>query len=175
MFESWAIDVRYALRRLRRRPTYAALTVLTLALGVAGTAAVSGIARQMLLEPLPIRAEEEVVSFWFEDSWSEAELAYLRPAMDGFRSVAAFRRADVTLQLGDAPARLLEGVSGTAELFEVLGRAPAIGPGFQPGDDRRDRSPWRCSAMRSGASSVGTGRSSASGSSSRESSERSSG
>lgn len=75
MFESWAIDVKFALRRLRRRPTYTVLTVVTLALGVAGTAAVSGIARQLLLEPLPIRAEEEVVVFWFEGAWSEAELA----------------------------------------------------------------------------------------------------
>ncbi|HVS15842.1 MAG TPA: ADOP family duplicated permease [Thermoanaerobaculia bacterium] len=141
MFESWAIDVRYALRRLRQRPTYAALTVLTLALGVAGTAAVSGIARQLLLEPLPIRAEEEVAVFWFEGAWSEAELAYLRPQIEVFPSLAAFRHADVTLRVGDEPARLIKGYAGTAELFEVLGREPAIGPGFQPGDDQLGAQP----------------------------------
>lgn len=136
MFESWAIDVKYALRRLRRRPTYTVLTVLTLALGVAGTAAVTGIGKQLLLEPLPIRAEEEVVAFWFDGAWSEAEFAYLRPDMDGFRSVAATRHADVTLRRGDGPARLIKGIAGSAELFEVLGREPAIGPGFREADDR---------------------------------------
>lgn len=135
MFESLAVDVRYTIRRLWQRPAYSVLTVLTLALGVGGTAAVSGIARQLLLEPLPIHAEEEVVVFWFEGAWSEAELAYLRPQIDGFSSLAAYRSADVTLQVGDAPSRLIRGLSGSAELFQVLGREPAIGPGFERGDD----------------------------------------
>src|SRR5690349_18986557 len=39
MFESWIMDFRYAARRLMRRPTYAALAILTLALGAGGTAA----------------------------------------------------------------------------------------------------------------------------------------
>ena len=55
MFESLAIDAKFALRRLHRRRTYTLLTVLTLALGVAGTAAVFGIARRLLLDPLSAR------------------------------------------------------------------------------------------------------------------------
>lgn len=141
MFESWAIDLKYALRRLRQRPTYTALTVLTLALGIAGTAAVAGISRQLLLEPLPIRAEEEVVVFWFEGAWSEAELAYLRPQVDGFRSLAAYRQAGVTLRVGDGPARLIEGMAGSSELFRVLGRSAALGTTFRPEDDRTGAEP----------------------------------
>lgn len=136
MFESWLKDVRFALRRLRKRPRYTALIVLTLSLGVAGTAAVFGVAKRLLLEPLPVAAEEEVVVFWFEGAWSEAEFAYLRPEMDGFRSVAAFRETDATLRRGDAPARLVRGVSATAELFDVLGVRPVLGRGFRPRDDR---------------------------------------
>src|SRR6185436_12774004 len=136
MFESLAIDVRFALRRLLRRRTYTALTVLTLALGVAGTAAVYGIARRLLFDPLPERAEEEVVTFWFEGAWSEQKFLAVRPMMDGFQSVAAARPADVTLRIGDAPARLLEGFAASAELFDVLGVRPALGSGFRRGDDR---------------------------------------
>src|SRR3954462_5189227 len=40
-------DARYAARRLRMRPAYAILSVLTLALGVGGTAAVFGVARPL--------------------------------------------------------------------------------------------------------------------------------
>lgn len=136
MFESWGRDLRYALRRLRSRPTYAVLTVLTLSLGVAGTSAVYSIAKRLLLEPLPARAEEEVAVFWMEGSWSEAEFLHLRPEIQGFRSLAAFRERDVPMQPGDGPARLVKGVAGTAELFQVLGVSPALGPGFGPGDDR---------------------------------------
>jgi putative ABC transport system permease protein len=135
MLESWVKDVTYSLRRLSRRPTYAALTVLTLSLGVAGTAAAYGIARGLLLEPLPVAAEEELAVFWMEGSWSMAEFHYLRPELEDFRSAAAFRRTDVTLDAGDGAARLLSGAVATAELFRVLGMGPALGPGFQPGDD----------------------------------------
>ena len=137
MFESLAIDVKFALRRLRRRRTYTALIVLTLALGVAGTAAVYGIARRLLFEPLPVRAEDEVVAFWFDGAWSETKFLAVRPVMDDrFRSVAAVRLSDATLRIGDGPARLLKGFSGSAELFDVLGVRPVLGTGFRPGDDR---------------------------------------
>ena len=129
-------DLRYALRRLRTSPTYAALTTLTLALGVAGTAGVYSITKRLLLEPLPVRAEEEVAVFWQEGSWSEAEFLYLRPEIQGFASLAAFRASDVPMQPADGPARLIKGAAATAELFGVLGVNPAVGPGFRPGDDR---------------------------------------
>lgn len=135
MLESWGRDVRFALRRLRKRPTYTGLVVLTLALGVAGTAAVYGITRKLLVDPLPVRAEEEVVVFWAGGGWTEQQFLYLRPEMTGFRSVAAYRHADATLHAGDAPARLVRGYSVTAEFFDVLGVRPALGPGFRPGDD----------------------------------------
>lgn len=135
MLEGWGRDVRFALRRLRKRPMYTGLVVVTLALGVAGTAAVFGIARKLLVDPLPVRAEEEVVVFWAPGGWSEQEFDHVRPDMTGFRSVAAFREADATLQVGDAPARLVRGYKGTAELFDVLGVTPVMGPGFRPGDD----------------------------------------
>ncbi|HEV8239617.1 MAG TPA: ADOP family duplicated permease [Thermoanaerobaculia bacterium] len=136
MLESLANDAKFALRRLLRRRTYTALTVLTLALGVAGTAAVSGIARRMLLEPLPVRDEKEVVAFWFDGNWSETKFLAVRPVMDGFRSVAAYYVDGVTLRSGDAPARLLKAVEASAELFDVLGVRPALGSGFRRGDDR---------------------------------------
>src|SRR6476659_4391634 len=41
--ESLIMDLRYALRRLRSRPLYALLSILTLSLGVGGTAAAFGL------------------------------------------------------------------------------------------------------------------------------------
>jgi putative ABC transport system permease protein len=141
MFESWGKDLRFALRRLRLRPTYAVLTVLTLSLGVAGTASVYSIAKPLLLDPLPVRAEEEVAVFWQRLSWSEAEFEYLRPQLEGFRSLAAYRPADATLQRGDAATRLVSGISASAELFQVLGVGPVMGSGFREGDDRPGAEP----------------------------------
>jgi putative ABC transport system permease protein len=141
MLEGWVKDLRFTARRLRKRPTYTLLAVLTLSLGVAGTAAVFGIAKRLLLEPLPYGAEDEVVVFWNPFDWDQAEFEHLRPDVDGFRSLAVYTTMDATMRAGDAPARLVRGVSGSAELFRVLGATPAIGQGFRPGDDRAGAEP----------------------------------
>ena len=135
------MDLRYALRGLRARPIHGALMALTLSIGVAGTASVWGIVERLLLEPLPYASEEEIVAFWSEGAWSEAEFAHVRPDLEGFQSVAAVRDTDVTLVEGGDPARLVVGVSATAEFFDVLGIAPALGYGFQPGHDLPEADP----------------------------------
>src|SRR5690242_12255521 len=129
--ESWIMDVRYAARRLVRRPMYALLSILTLALGIGGTAAVYGIARPILLERLPYSAEESLVTFWMHFSWSEQEFLFLRGKFPGFSSVTAYRPADVTLERADGPARLLPGISSSSELFSMLGVNPVLGRAFQ--------------------------------------------
>ena len=139
--ESWIMDLRYAVRRLASRPTYVLLAVLTLALGVGGTAAIFSIVRGLLLEPLPYAREAEVAVFWNVYDWSEAEFLHLRPDFPGFSRVAAYRPEDVTLEPGDGPARLLPGISASAELFEVLGTPPALGRAFQPGEDQQGVDP----------------------------------
>jgi putative ABC transport system permease protein len=136
MFEELAMDVRYTLRRLRNRRTYGVLTVMTLALGVGGTAAAWGLVERLLVAPLPVAAESEVVTFWAPRDWTQAELVYLRPHVEQtFRGVAAMRPLDATVTQGDGPARFVEAVAGSAELFDVLGVRPRLGPGFRPGDD----------------------------------------
>ena len=107
--ESWIMDVRYAARRLVRRPLYALLSILTLALGIGGTAAVYGIARPILLERLPYAAEEDLAAFWMPFDWTEEEFLFLRGKIPGFSTVTAYRHDDVTLERQDGPARLLPG------------------------------------------------------------------
>jgi putative ABC transport system permease protein len=135
MIEGWIIDTRYAARRLLSRPTYAILAILTLALGAGGTAAVYSLVRGLLLEPLPYAREQELAVFWMPYDWTEQEFLFLRGTFPGFRQVAAYRPEDVTLQAGDGPSRFVPGFASSAELFDVLGVAPAIGRGFQAGDD----------------------------------------
>jgi predicted permease len=141
MLRSWITDARYAARRLRARPGYALLAVLTLALGIGGTAAVYGIARPLLFDPLPYANAERVGTFWFSGSWTEEEFVHLRGRFPGFQQVAAYRSGDVTLRDGDAPARLVPGIAASAELFDVLGARPVLGRTFQKGDDAQGAEP----------------------------------
>lgn len=128
-------DARYAARRLRARPTYAVLSVLTLALGIGGTAAVFAIARPILFDPLPYTNARDVASFWMSFSWTEQEFTWLRGRFPGFRSVAMYNYRDLNLQGDGNDTRLVTGVAASAELFEVLGTQPAMGHTFRTGDD----------------------------------------
>src|SRR5688572_26069023 len=56
MIERLGNDLAFALRALRRRPGFAAVIVLTLALGIGATPAVSSVVRSLPLRPLPPRA-----------------------------------------------------------------------------------------------------------------------
>jgi predicted permease len=135
MIASWIADVRYAARRLRRQPTYASLAVITLALGIAGTAAIYGVTRGVLFEALPYQHESEVGVFWKKTDWTEEEFLFIRGRVPGFQQVALYRERDAILRHGDEPARLVRGVPSSFELFDVLGVRPLIGRGFRAGDD----------------------------------------
>ena len=128
-------DCRFAVRVLRRRPVYALLSMLTLALGIGGTAAVFGVAHGVLLSPLPYAHEREVGVFWMKTDWTHEEYLYMRGQTPGFRQVALYRQWDAILRAGGGPPRLVRGVSGSAELLDVLGAAPVFGRGFRQGDD----------------------------------------
>jgi predicted permease len=141
MLHTWIADARYAVRRLRARPTYSLLAVLTLALGIGGTTAVFGIARPLLLDPLPDAHADEVETFWMPGWWSEEEYLFLRDKFTGFTAVGAQRPGDVTMREGDAPSRLIPGRQVTAELFDVLGARALLGRSFRQGDDVQGAEP----------------------------------
>jgi len=135
MYESWIMDVRYAVRRLMSRPLYASLAIATLALGAGGTAAVYSVARTILLDPLPIVKEEHVGVLWFNGSWREQEFLRLRPNFPGFQRLAAYRPDDLTLESAGQPLRLIPGIAASSELFDVLGRSAMLGRTFRQGED----------------------------------------
>ncbi len=140
--ESFIMDLRYAARRLRSRPTYVVLAVLTLALGVGGTAAAFGLVRGLLLTPLPYPAEERLDLFWYPWSWSEREFLFISPDWTGYSSVAAFRPQELPLRRKpDAPPELVASVATSAGLFDVLGVRPTLGRGFEPNEDRPGAAP----------------------------------
>jgi putative ABC transport system permease protein len=133
--EQLIIDARHAARRLVRRPLYSAIAIVTLAIGIGGTAAILAIARSVLVEHLPYRDEARLAAFWAPFDWTQEEFAWLRGRVPGFDRVAQYQPYDATLEVGDAPARLVSGTASSTELFDVLGARPLLGRTFEPQDD----------------------------------------
>jgi putative ABC transport system permease protein len=137
-------DLRFALRALRRSPGLTAAAVAALGLGVGATAAVYSVVDAVLLEPLPYPEPGELVVLI--DSNPEAgfprfstappDFADWRRQARSFETLAAFTRANLTL---DAPGSEPERVAGAAVthgFFEALGVEPAHGRAFRPEEDR---------------------------------------
>src|SRR5688500_6784656 len=135
MLDTLLADAHYSVRRLWVHRGYALLAVLTLALGVGGTASTYRVAHAVLLAPLPYAHASEVGVFWKKTDWTEEEFLYIRGRVPGFQQVALYRQRDLILRDGNGPARLVPEVTASAELFEVLGTGPLLGRAFRPGDD----------------------------------------
>lgn len=134
-------DVRVSARSLRRSPGFTAVTVLTLGLGVGATTAIVSAVRPVLFEPLDYPAADRLVAVADRGQGGQplqAAFGTYRELLVRSRSLVgltAFRPWQPTLTGGEQPVRL-EGQSVTASYFEVLGVAAAVGPGFDPAEDR---------------------------------------
>ncbi len=120
-------DIRYALRGLRSRPVFTVTVVVTLALGVGGTAAIFTVLRGTLLRPLPYVAPDDTYVFWDVYSWQPKEFALLRDDWDAFDAVGAYWPEQEVLQVDGGAATAEDGLLVTHEIFQALGRDAALG------------------------------------------------
>ncbi|HKQ62644.1 MAG TPA: ABC transporter permease [Candidatus Polarisedimenticolaceae bacterium] len=141
-------DLRYGLRTLRREPGFAAVAVLTLALGIGANIAIFSVVHAVLLHPLPYAEPERLVLVlennlqkgWDQFAVAPANFADWREQVHGFSGLAAFQDRWLILGGGPEPERVL-GARVSAGLLDVLGQRPLFGrpfrpEEFQPGQDR---------------------------------------
>src|SRR5208337_3886641 len=132
-------DLRYALRQLRRNPGFAAVAVLTLALGIGANTAVFSVVDQVLLHPLPYPDSDRIVkvSQTLEGiSTGDASPAnYLDwvSQNQALAQMAASRGWQGSLSAGDRPERI-RGTMTTPSFFPLFGVSPILGRGMEASD-----------------------------------------
>ena len=134
-------DLRYALRGLRRNPGFAAVAVLTLALGIGANTAIFGIVEALLLRPLPFPQPDRLVSINTSLRGIGAQNAGISyPELEDFRDRAGIFDAitpawvfDTNLTGGVRPERV-EAIAVTPNYFDMLGATPQLGRLFGPRD-----------------------------------------
>ena len=140
-------DLRYGVRGLVKRPGFAALVVLTLALGVGATTAIFSFVYGVLLRPLPFPEQERLVVAWEKDitantpfvELSVAEVRDWQAQSQSFNSLAAmpttvYGYGYVLTGRGD-PVQL-ESARVSGSYFSTLGAHAALGRVFNEGDDQ---------------------------------------
>jgi predicted permease len=134
-------DLRVGARMLRRNPTFAAIAVLTLGLGIGANAAIFSLFNAVLLRPLPYPDPDRLVLIWAtntrtgdtEDVASYPDVEDWRSFSRSFVDVAAFTSRDATLAGGEQ-AELVPALQVTPGFFETLGITAAMGRVFGADD-----------------------------------------
>ena len=130
-------DLRYGVRMLTKNPGVSLIAVLTLALGIGANTAIFSVVSAVLLNPLPYKDPDRVVSIWenvpTHGRWRAAPANFLdwKKQNTVFQDVAAFGGATATLTGAGDPEQL-SGTAVTPGYFEVVGVQPALGRSFQP-------------------------------------------
>jgi predicted permease len=135
-------DAQLAVRQLRRAPGFAGAVVLSLGLGVGANTAVFSVVRAVLLEPPPYARPEHLHMIWSNSD----RAGYLRaplsgPELQDLRQQATLYEGfasiwSTTGQItGDGPPEQLKVVFVTSDFLSLLGVAPALGRGFEPGEE----------------------------------------
>jgi putative ABC transport system permease protein len=138
-------DLRYAARTLRRNPAFAAVVVLTLAIGIGAVTAMFTVVRAVLLRPLPYADPERLIEIsevsplkgWTHTVVAPANLADWRARNSVFTDIAAYIGADdlgasqyQAFLSSSGDVQPLKGLGTTGNLFDVLGVRPILGRTF---------------------------------------------
>jgi putative ABC transport system permease protein len=132
-------DVRLALRRMRRNPGFAAVTALTVGLGVGATVLGFVIADAVVFRPLPYPEPDRLVRIQATNpggspgSVSAPDYLDLTAAAKSFDRLVAVNLHNMVVRSGNGPYQAW-GMSVTPGYFEMLGALPALGRAFVDAD-----------------------------------------
>ena len=136
-------NLRYAVRTLRNSPGFAAVAILTLALGIGANTAIFSVVNAVLLQPLSYPDPDRLVELELSSPQGNGNVTSIpkfnvwREQTDVFDSVAAydFSGPGINLTGGDRP-ELIKGIHVSADYFRVFGAPVALGRTFTPEEDR---------------------------------------
>jgi predicted permease len=134
-------DLRYGFRLLCKNPGFAAVAILTLALGVGANTAIFSIVNAVLLHSLPYRDPDRLVRAYFnEPGLGLRDVRFSKPEMDDlltrsgvFEDVTPIFEGSENLTGAKQPERV-EGVNTSFSYFSMLGVTPQIGRLYGPQD-----------------------------------------
>jgi predicted permease len=142
LFDELGGDIRYGLRALRRNPGFAAVAVLSLALGIGATTAMFSLIYAVLLHPFPYAGADRIMNAHLIDeqhpdefSWftlSEAQLDDLRLAAP-VDSLLGFNNAHMEITDGGLPEDIW-GIYLTENAGTFFGVRPLLGRNLEPSD-----------------------------------------
>src|SRR6202050_4861358 len=138
-------DFRYAFRLFAKSPSFSAIAIITLALGIGANTAIFTVVNAVLLRPLPFRDSSVLMIVAEKSSFPIISTSYQnyldwRDQSHSFASLEATRGTTITLTGAGEPERLNARMV-TAPLLALLGVDACIGRTFRADEDRAGGAP----------------------------------
>ncbi len=162
-------DIRYGLRMLAKNPSFTAVTVATLALGIGANTAIFSLVNAVMLQSMPVRHPEQLVVLrwsahgkpqdigsssygdchateWRGPNYGGCSFSYpmfkeIRAEKDLFSSVSAFAGPAQLDLSGNGPASMAEGELVSGDYFQTLGVQATFGRTLGPSDEQPGAAP----------------------------------
>jgi hypothetical protein len=141
-------DVRYAFRLIAKNPAFAAVAVLSLALGIGANTAIFTLIDYVILRALPVRAPEQLAVIARNPekpstSFNYPDYVYIRDHNQSYSGVIASNSGGSGLAFAvpgekGTSAEIVAGAHVSGNYFEVLGVGAAIGRVFTPADNQTE-------------------------------------
>ncbi len=139
-------DIRYAARQLMKSPGFAAVAILTLALGIGANTAIFSVVNGVLLKPLPFHEPDRLVRVWHVPpaksfpgmtrfSVSPANYLDWENQNHTFASMAIYGYRGFTLTGSDKPEQI-NATAVSSQFFQTLGVKPFLGRTLLPDEDQ---------------------------------------
>ena len=133
-------DLRYALRSFRTSPAFAAIAILSLALGIGANTAIFTLIDAVMLKTLPVSHPEQLLQVTMATdtygSFTNPLWEQVRDRQDVFAGAFAYSSTQFNLANG-GEANYARGVWASGDYFSTLGVNAVLGRTFTPADDRR--------------------------------------
>ena len=141
-------DVRYAFRLIAKNPAFAAVAVLSLALGIGANTAIFTLIDYVMLRSLPVRAPEQLAVIARNPekpstSFNYPDYVYIRDHNQSYSGVIASNGGASALAFAvpgekGTSAEVVAAAHVSGNYFEVLGVGAAIGRVFTPADNQTE-------------------------------------
>jgi putative ABC transport system permease protein len=135
--------MKYALRTLWKDRGFAAMAVLSLAIGIGANTAIFSLVNGVLLRPLDFPYPQRLVAISIATPdfnngaplpINIAQIVEWRKRTQSFESLGGYRNTTISLS-GDGRPELIPGAQVSANLFDVLGVQPRLGRSFMEQED----------------------------------------
>ena len=139
--DTFVQDLRFAVRSFLKAPRFTIPALLALALGIGATSAISSVVRGVMLEPLPYREPDRIVTVWetnrggaVRNVIAPANFVEWRERNRSFEHLGMVGPSSVAMVVNGQPYEV-DGLAVSSNVFAALGVQPALGRAYTVAED----------------------------------------